>query len=129
MTTKIGQLYLTMASTLKPLQCIFHPSVCFLSHLQVVFFGSEFFRIYKLVCVAANRLSGDSEIIEDVRRLCVVFEHVEKLVTLAASLHRKFLQAARLREAIFSDYYSFYLPKMGTGSVGGDIHKVNATMP
>ncbi|KAJ9698753.1 hypothetical protein PVL29_007691 [Vitis rotundifolia] len=91
MTTKIGQLYLTMASTLKPLQ--------------------------------SNRLFGDSEIIEDVRRLCVVFEHVEKLLTLGASLYRKFLQAPRLREAIFSDYYNFYLPKMGTGSVGGDVHK------
>lgn len=91
MTTKIGQLYLTMASTLKPLQ--------------------------------SNHLFGDSEIIEDVRRLCVVFEHVEKLLTLAASLYRKFLQAPRLREAIFSDYYNFYLPKMGTGSVGGDVHK------
>ncbi|CAA3016045.1 rab3 GTPase-activating catalytic subunit isoform X1 [Olea europaea subsp. europaea] len=30
--------------------------------------------------------------IEDARRLCVTFGHVEKLVTLAASIQRKFLQ-------------------------------------
>ncbi|KAJ6409353.1 hypothetical protein OIU84_008947 [Salix udensis] len=86
MTTKMEQLYRTMASTLKPLQ--------------------------------TNRVSGNSETIEDLRRLCVIFEHVEKLLTLAASLHRKFLQAPRLSETIFSDYYNFYLPRMGTASTG-----------
>uniref|UniRef100_A0A2P2M4T8 Rab3 GTPase-activating protein catalytic subunit n=1 Tax=Rhizophora mucronata TaxID=61149 RepID=A0A2P2M4T8_RHIMU len=84
MTSKIDQLYLTMASVLKPLQ--------------------------------RNPLSGGSETIEDLRRLCATFEHVEKLFTLAASLYQKFLQATRLSEAIFSDYYGFYLPRMGTGS-------------
>lgn len=69
--------------------------------------------------LAANRVFILSEIIEDLRRLCVVFEHVEKLLTVAASLHRKFLQAPRLSEVIFSDYYNFYQPKMGSGSVGG----------
>ncbi|KAL6956510.1 hypothetical protein U1Q18_042840 [Sarracenia purpurea var. burkii] len=88
MGIKMGQLYLTVASMLKPLQ--------------------------------ANHLSVNSEIIEDLRRLCAVFEHVEKLLTVAASLHRKFLQAPRLSETIFIDYYNFYLPKMGTGSVGGN---------
>ncbi|CAL5339731.1 unnamed protein product [Camellia sinensis] len=88
MVTKMGQLYLTLASTLK--------------HLQ------------------SNRLFVDSEITEDVKRLCVVFEHVEKLLTVAASLHRKFLQAPRLSEVIFSDYYDFYLPTMGTGAVAGN---------
>lgn len=72
--------------------------------------------------LAANRLSDDSEIIDDVRRLCVIFEHVEKLLTVAASLYRKFLQAPRLQEAIFSDCYNFYLPKMGTGSVGDKVN-------
>ncbi|KAG6631164.1 hypothetical protein CIPAW_13G071900 [Carya illinoinensis] len=85
MTTKMEQLYLTMASVLKPVQ--------------------------------ANRLSAGSEIFEDLRRLCGILEHVEKLLTVAASLHRKFLQAPRLSEAIFSDYYNFYLPRMRTGSV------------
>ncbi|XP_047330681.1 rab3 GTPase-activating protein catalytic subunit [Impatiens glandulifera] len=85
MTTKIGQLYPTMASTLRPLQ--------------------------------ANRLSGKSETIEDIRRLCSVFEHIEKLLTVAASIHRKFLQAPRLEEAIFTDYFNFYLPNLGTGLV------------
>ncbi|KAH9662030.1 Rab3 GTPase-activating protein catalytic subunit [Citrus sinensis] len=69
----------------------------------------------------ANNLSGDSETIEDLRRLCVVFEHVEKLLTVAASLHRKFLQAPRISEAIFSDFYDFYLPKMGRGSGQEDV--------
>ncbi|OMP02386.1 Rab3 GTPase-activating protein catalytic subunit [Corchorus olitorius] len=91
MNTKMDQLYLTMASTLRPLQ--------------------------------VNMLSGDSETIEDLRRLCIVFEHVEKLLTLAASLHRKFLQAPRVSEAIFSDYYNFYLPTMGMGSADVDVQK------
>ncbi|GAY37796.1 hypothetical protein CUMW_031760 [Citrus unshiu] len=69
----------------------------------------------------ANNLSGDSETIEDLRRLCVVFEHVEKLLTVAASLHRKFLQAPRISEAIFSDFYDFYVPKMGRGSGQEDV--------
>lgn len=91
MTTKIDQLYLTIASSLRPLQ--------------------------------ANKLPGDIEIIEDLKRLCVVFEHVEKLITLAASVHRKFLHAPRLAQTIFNDFYNFYVPKMGNGSVGGDTNK------
>ncbi|KAJ4840509.1 hypothetical protein Tsubulata_000446 [Turnera subulata] len=63
-----------------------------------------------------SRVSSNSDSIEDLRRLCRIFEHVEKLLTLAASLHRKFIQSPRLSEAIFSDYYNFYLPNMGTGS-------------
>ncbi|KAK7385566.1 hypothetical protein VNO78_31290 [Psophocarpus tetragonolobus] len=62
-----------------------------------------------------NRLSADSETIEDLRRLCVVFQHVEKLLILAASLHRKFLQAPRLATEIFFDFYKFYIPRMGIG--------------
>ncbi|XP_035540992.1 rab3 GTPase-activating protein catalytic subunit isoform X3 [Juglans regia] len=89
MTTKMEQLYLTMASVLKPVQ--------------------------------ANRLSAGSEIFEDLRRLCGILEHVEKLLTVAASLHRKFLQAPRLSEAIFSDYYNFYIPRMRTGSVEDNV--------
>ncbi|CAI8596976.1 unnamed protein product [Vicia faba] len=61
-----------------------------------------------------NRLSADSETIEDIRRLCVVFERVEKLLTVAASLHRKLIRAPRLSREIFSDYYNFYIPTMGT---------------
>ncbi|KAK9065956.1 hypothetical protein SSX86_015358 [Deinandra increscens subsp. villosa] len=91
MTTKIDQLYLTMASALRPLQ--------------------------------ANKLPGDPEIIEDLKRLRVVFEHVEKLITLAASLHRKFVHAPRLSQSIFNNFYNFYLPKMGIASVGGDTSK------
>ncbi|CAJ1970667.1 unnamed protein product [Sphenostylis stenocarpa] len=62
-----------------------------------------------------NRLSADSETIDDLRRMCVVFQHVEKLLTLAVSLHRKFLQAPRLAREIFNDFYSFYFPRMGIG--------------
>ncbi|MBA0752809.1 hypothetical protein Gogos_001611 [Gossypium gossypioides] len=91
MTTKMDQLYHTMASTLRPLQ--------------------------------ANLLSGNSEKIEDLKRLCVALEHVEKLLTLAASLRHKFIQAPRVYEAIFSDYYDFYLPNMGKGSADVDIQK------
>ncbi|XP_027940899.1 rab3 GTPase-activating protein catalytic subunit-like isoform X1 [Vigna unguiculata] len=64
-----------------------------------------------------NRLSPDSETIEDLRRLCIVFQHVEKLLTLAASLHRKFLQAPSLAREIFSDFYNFYIPRLGIGLV------------
>ncbi|KAK1398662.1 Rab3 GTPase-activating protein catalytic subunit [Heracleum sosnowskyi] len=91
MKTKLGQLYLTMASFLKPLQ--------------------------------ANLITADSKFIEDMRRLCVIFEHIEKLLYVAASLHRKFVQAPHLSEAIFCDFFSTYLPKMGTGTVEADITK------
>ncbi|XP_065880724.1 uncharacterized protein [Euphorbia lathyris] len=67
-----------------------------------------------------NTLSGNSETFEDLRRLGVIFEHVEKLLTLAASLHRKFMQAPRLSEEIFTSYYDFYVPRMGTGSLDLD---------
>ena len=73
---------------------------------------------------AGNRLSAESEVIDDLRRLCVVFEHVEKLMALAASLHRKLSQAPRLSEVIFKDYFDFYLPRMGTGSSGSKFRTV-----
>lgn len=74
--------------------------------------------------IAGNRLSAESEVFDDLRRLCVVFEHVEKLMALAASLHRKFSQAPRLSEVIFKDYFDFYLPRMGTGSSGSKFKTV-----
>lgn len=93
--------------------------------LFVLHFASDLLEIYFCcVCIAASHLSVDSEVTEDLRRLCGVFEHVEKLLTVAASLHRKFLQAPRLSEVIFSDFFNFYLPKMGTGSVARDADKV-----
>ncbi|KAG4206756.1 hypothetical protein ERO13_A03G026800v2 [Gossypium hirsutum] len=91
MDTKMDQLYLTMASTLRPLQ--------------------------------VNLLSNTSDTIEDLQRLCVVFEHVEKLLILAASLHRRFRQVPRISEAIFSNYYNFYLPTMGIGLADVDTQK------
>ncbi|KAJ6948672.1 hypothetical protein NC651_002862 [Populus alba x Populus x berolinensis] len=77
MTTKMEQLYHTIASTLKPLQ--------------------------------TNHISGNSETTEDLRRLRVIFEHVEKLLTLAVSLHRKFMQAPCLSEVSFTGYQNFYI--------------------
>uniref|UniRef100_A0A7N0RFL3 Rab3 GTPase-activating protein catalytic subunit n=1 Tax=Kalanchoe fedtschenkoi TaxID=63787 RepID=A0A7N0RFL3_KALFE len=65
----------------------------------------------------ANRWSDKSEILQDLQQLCTTFGHVEKLVTLAASLHRKLSQAPRLSEAIFNEYFNAYLPRMGTPSV------------
>ncbi|XP_075484211.1 LOW QUALITY PROTEIN: uncharacterized protein LOC142524222 [Primulina tabacum] len=90
MTTKIGQLYITMGSMLK--------------HLQT------------------HDIIGDDGI-EDLTRLCTTFEHIEKLILLAASLHHKFLQSPHLAQAIFNDYYNYYLPKTGTGSAQGDTQK------
>ncbi|TKY47194.1 Rab3 GTPase-activating protein catalytic subunit [Spatholobus suberectus] len=89
METEMQQLYLTMASALRPLQI--------------------------------NRLSADSETIEDLRRLSVAFEQVEKLLILAASLHRKLIQAPRLSREIFSDYYNFYIRTTRTGLTTEDI--------
>ncbi|XP_010520193.1 PREDICTED: rab3 GTPase-activating protein catalytic subunit isoform X2 [Tarenaya hassleriana] len=63
-----------------------------------------------------NNLLDRAETIKDLKRLCIVFGHVEKLITLAASLHRKFLEAPRLAQVMFSDFYSSYVPMMGMGS-------------
>ncbi|URD93603.1 rab3 GTPase-activating protein catalytic subunit-like [Musa troglodytarum] len=82
MKTRFNQLYITLASNLKPLQ--------------------------------VDNLPEKAELIGDLRRLCLVFEHIEKLLIFAASIHRKLLDVPRLSEAMFSDYFNFYLPKMGT---------------
>ncbi|KAG4387261.1 hypothetical protein AAZX31_11G191100 [Glycine max] len=83
--TEMQQLYLTMASALRPLQ--------------------------------VNCLSGDSEIVEDLRRLTIAFEQVEKLLALAASLHRKLIQAPRVSREIFNNYYNFYIQTTGKGLI------------
>lgn len=61
-------------------------------------------------------MADKGELIADLLRLCAVFEHVEKLLIFAASVRHKLADAPRLCEAIFSDFYNYYLPKMGTGS-------------
>ncbi|XP_077243416.1 rab3 GTPase-activating protein catalytic protein [Tasmannia lanceolata] len=91
MAMKVEQLYLTMASSLKPLQ--------------------------------TNHLTEKGEFIDDLKRLCLVFEHIEKLLILAASIHRKLLHAPRLSKAIFGDYFDFYVPRMGTSSIGNGNEK------
>ncbi|KAL6580892.1 hypothetical protein OROMI_006815 [Orobanche minor] len=91
MTTKMGQLYLTMASTLKYLQ--------------------------------SHKTTRDNDNIGDLRRLCITFEHIEKLILLAASLRSKFLHSLHLAQAIFSDCYEYYQLNMGTGSEQGGIKK------
>lgn len=91
MKTKLDQLYLTMASMLRPLQ--------------------------------ANQLYQDGEIFEDLKRLCVIFEHVERLTILAVSLHQKFILAPRLAREIFTDYYNFYLPKTVKSAQNVEFHE------
>ncbi|GER51207.1 Rab3 GTPase-activating protein catalytic subunit [Striga asiatica] len=66
----------------------------------------------------ANKMTCDNDDIEDLRRLCATFGHIEKLILLAASLHSKFLHSRNLAQAIFSDCYN--LTNMGTGSAQGD---------
>ncbi|KAI4368913.1 hypothetical protein MLD38_017416 [Melastoma candidum] len=83
MTSRMDQLYATMASMLKPLQ--------------------------------AKRLAAGSETIEDLRRLALIFGNVERLLHLAAFLHRKFFQARSLSDAIFSGFFSHSARRMGTG--------------
>ncbi|KAL1332509.1 hypothetical protein AAHE18_11G032800 [Arachis hypogaea] len=80
METEIQQLYVTMATTLRPLQ--------------------------------VNRLSAESNTFEDLRRVSAAFERVEKLMTLGASLQRKFRRAPRLAREIFNGYYDFSISKM-----------------
>lgn len=58
--------------------------------------------------------SDISDLSGDLKRLCQVFEHIEKLLILAASVHRKLIDAPRLAQAIFTDYFNYYQPKMGT---------------
>ncbi|XP_019225677.1 PREDICTED: rab3 GTPase-activating protein catalytic subunit-like isoform X4 [Nicotiana attenuata] len=77
-----------------------------------------------LRCLQTNSLSVDAEDIKDLKRLCTTFAHVENVITLAASLHRKFMQAPRLSESIFNDYDNFHVPKLGTFSIGHDVKKV-----
>ncbi|XP_016450240.2 uncharacterized protein LOC107775079 isoform X2 [Nicotiana tabacum] len=77
-----------------------------------------------LRCLQTNSLFVDAEDIKDLKRLCTTFAHVENLITLAASLHRKFMQAPRLSESIFNDYDNFHVPKLGTVSIGRDVKKV-----
>ncbi|KAJ8423948.1 hypothetical protein Cgig2_014424 [Carnegiea gigantea] len=91
MKTKLDQLYLTMASMLRPLQ--------------------------------ANQLYQDSESFEDLKRLCVIFEHVQRLTILAASLHQKFILAPQLAREIFTDYYNFYLLKTGKSAQNVEVHE------
>ncbi|KAJ3682855.1 hypothetical protein LUZ60_013082 [Juncus effusus] len=61
-----------------------------------------------------KRDNDKDELIGDLKRLCGIFENIEKLTILAASINRKLNNASRLSEAIFTDYFNFYIPKMGT---------------
>lgn len=61
-----------------------------------------------------NESTDKAELIGDLKQLCRTFEHIEKLITVAASIHRKLWHAPRLSKVIFDDYFNYYLPKMGT---------------
>ncbi|KAL6644896.1 hypothetical protein ACP70R_016504 [Stipagrostis hirtigluma subsp. patula] len=74
-------------------------------------------QLYATMASTLKSLQGSSDISDlagDLKRLCQVFEHIEKLLILAASVHRKLIDAPRLAQAIFNDYFNYYLPKMGT---------------
>uniref|UniRef100_A0A0D3FHA8 Rab3 GTPase-activating protein catalytic subunit n=1 Tax=Oryza barthii TaxID=65489 RepID=A0A0D3FHA8_9ORYZ len=74
-------------------------------------------QLYATLASTLKSLQGKSDISDlsdDLKRLCQVFEHIEKLLILAASVHRKLIDAPRLSQAIFADYFNYYLPKMGT---------------
>lgn len=117
MTTKIGQLYITMGSMLKYLQS---NVVNILKFILLRKCSPEFTHT---LSITAHDIIGD-DVIEDLTRLCTTFEGIEKLILLAASLHHKFLQSPHLAQAIFDDYYNYYLAKMGTSSAQGDTKKV-----
>ncbi|KAJ6835674.1 rab3 GTPase-activating protein catalytic subunit isoform X1 [Iris pallida] len=63
-----------------------------------------------------NNLPEKAEFIGDLQHTCRVFEHIEKLLIFAASIHSKLLDAPRLSVVVFNDVFNFYLPKMGTTS-------------
>ncbi|XP_062210932.1 uncharacterized protein LOC133912285 isoform X3 [Phragmites australis] len=74
-------------------------------------------QLYATIASTLKSLQGNSDISDlsgDLKRLCQVFEHIEKLLILAASVHRKLIDAPRLAQAIFTDYFNYYQPKMGT---------------
>ncbi|PWZ05041.1 Rab3 GTPase-activating protein catalytic subunit [Zea mays] len=74
-------------------------------------------QLYATMASTLKSFLGNSDVndlVGDLKRLCQVFEHIEKLLILAASINRKLIDAPRLAQAIFYDYYNFYLPKMGT---------------
>ncbi|PKA66896.1 hypothetical protein AXF42_Ash003553 [Apostasia shenzhenica] len=69
-----------------------------------------------LMQLAGNHLPDKVELMGDLKQLCVVFKHIEKLVVLAASIYHKLYDSPRLSEAIFNEYFNFYVPTMGTVS-------------
>uniref|UniRef100_A0A0E0KCH2 Rab3 GTPase-activating protein catalytic subunit n=1 Tax=Oryza punctata TaxID=4537 RepID=A0A0E0KCH2_ORYPU len=74
-------------------------------------------QLYATLASTLKSLQGKSDISDlsdDLKRLCQVFEHIEKLLILAASIHRKLTDAPHLAQATFADYFNYYLPKMGT---------------
>lgn len=74
-------------------------------------------QLYATMASTLKSLQGNSDTSDlagDLKRLCQVFEHIEKLLIFAASIHRKLIDAPRLAQSIFADYFNYYLPKMGT---------------
>ncbi|XP_078435560.1 rab3 GTPase-activating protein catalytic protein isoform X2 [Wolffia australiana] len=81
---------------------------------------SKIEQLYKTVSTGlktlrGNKMNDKDELISDLLRLSSVFEHVEKMLLFSTSIHMKLRESRRLSEAIFCDFYDFYLPKMGTG--------------
>ncbi|XP_051143274.1 uncharacterized protein LOC127259743 isoform X2 [Andrographis paniculata] len=65
----------------------------------------------------------DPDVIGNLHQICSTFEHTEKLLILAASLHRKFLEASHLAEAIFDNYYDYNFLKMKNDWAQSDAEK------
>ena len=72
--------------------------------------------------------SDTSDLAGDLKQLCQVFEHIEKLLIFAASIHRKLIDAPRLAQSSFTDYFNYYLPKMGTSLESVCYEKVSAIL-
>jgi Rab3 GTPase-activating protein catalytic subunit len=73
-------------------------------------------------------ISDTDDLAGDLKRLCQIFEHIEKLLIFAASVHRKLIDAPRLAQSIFTDYFNYYLPKMGTSLESICYEKVSAIL-
>ncbi|KAG8096373.1 hypothetical protein GUJ93_ZPchr0013g35748 [Zizania palustris] len=74
-------------------------------------------QLYATIASTLKSLQGKYEISDlsgDLKQLCQVFAHIEKLLILAGSVHQKLSDVPRLSQTIFADYFNYYLPKMGT---------------
>uniref|UniRef100_A0ACD5XKJ0 Uncharacterized protein n=1 Tax=Avena sativa TaxID=4498 RepID=A0ACD5XKJ0_AVESA len=122
-----GEKVIHYLETLRPLQLL-EQMICTAFKSSAVILNKTTYGGFKLMKTKMDQLyatmastlkslqgnSDTSDLAGDLKRLCQVFEHIEKLLIFAASLHRKLIDAPRLSQSIFTDYFNYYLPKMGT---------------